>query len=210
MKLLRWPLLAIGLLLWLVTAPVQAMDARQAEQQWEALLEVEKKHRQAHLETLVEQTEKWAAAEPDNAAAFVWQGTALESLAREVGGFTGLRYAKQARTALEQALVLDPQGYEGMAQIRLGLLYERAPGWPVAFGSLKQAEEQFLAALDIRPDGVDTNFFYAAYLNFLGSNKKAMEYAKRAIEATPRAGFEAFDASLQVQAKDMVGDKEDE
>jgi len=209
-KWLRWPLLTVAALLWLLTAAAQAMDAKQAEQQWEAFVTLEKKQRQAHLETFAEQIKQWLVAEPTSVAALVWHGTVLESLAREVGGFTGLRYAKQARAQLEQALELDAEGCNGMAQLRLGLLYERAPGWPVAFGSLKRAEEQFLAALAVRPEGVDTNFYYAAYLKFLGRNKAAMEHAKQALAGTPRKGYEVFEQHLQVQTKDLVGEKGDE
>lgn len=210
MKGLRWPWLTVVVLLWLLVGAAHAMDAKHAEQQWEALVAVEKKQRQAHLEAFAEQVEQWQQAEPNNVAALVWHGTVLESLAREVGGFTGLRYAKLARTQLEHALTLDAEGYAGMAQLGLGLLYERAPGWPVAFGSLKRAEEQFLAALAVRPEGVDTNFYYAAYLKFLGRNKEAMGYAKQALAATPRKGYEVFERHLQEEAKNLVGEKEDE
>lgn len=210
MSFKRWPLVSAGLLLWALCVGAYGTSLQAVEQEWEQLVTATKKERAVKLETLVQQLDAWVDAEPNSVPALVWQGTALESLAREVGGFTGLRYAKQAYVALNRAIELDPQGYDGMAQVRLGLLYERAPGWPVAFGSLKAAEENYLAALAIRPDGVDTNFYYATYLNFLGRKKEAMEYAKRALEGSPRIAYQEFEQSLQQQAKDMVGEKEEE
>jgi len=53
---------------------------------------------------------------------------------------------------------------EGSAYTSLGALYYQVPGWPLAFGNKKQAEKLLLQALEINPDGIDSNYFWGDYL----------------------------------------------
>src|SRR5699024_1485115 len=114
---------------------------------------------------------------------------------------------KQARVNLESAIAMDSQGVDGLAYLTLGLLYERTPGWPVAFGSIRSADEMYAKAIEIRPEGVDTNYQYARFLKGIERKEEAFQYAQKALEATPRPTLEAFDKAQQELALKLVGAK---
>ncbi|MFG6176732.1 hypothetical protein ACGTN6_05770 [Halomonas sp. THAF12] len=156
------------------------------------------------LEALAAEAKTLAQANPDTVAVRVWQGIILASLARESGGLDALGAAKEARRVLESALELDPQGYHGSAYVTLGALYDRAPGWPVAFGDDDTAAQMFQRAEAIRPDGIDVNIYYAAFLEDEGRDAEALAHARRALNGPIREGREASDAALRAQARAMV------
>lgn len=109
------------------------------------------------------EVEQLAEQHSDEANVLVWQGIILASYARERGGLGALGTAGDARDVLEQAIKIDPQGLNGSAYVTLGALYDRAPGRPLGFGNSDTAERMFQRALEIRPDGIDVNYYYAAF-----------------------------------------------
>ncbi|XKE44600.1 hypothetical protein LG302_14655 [Halomonas organivorans] len=156
------------------------------------------------LEALAEEAEDLADAHPEASTVLVWQGIVLASLAREAGGLDALGAAKEARRVLERALELDPRGHHGSAYVTLGALYDRAPGWPVAFGDDDTAERMFREALEIRPEGIDVHYYYAAYLEEEGREDEALVHARRAANGQAREGREASDEALREKAWAMV------
>lgn len=140
----------------------------------------------------------------DNAEVLTWQGIVLASQARAKGGLGALGLAKEARAVLERAVELDPRGNNGSAYVTLGALYDRAPGWPIAFGDSDTAEQMFQKALEIRPNGIDVNYYYAAFLEDEGHEVQALEHARRAVKGEARDGREASDEALREDAEALV------
>ncbi|WP_245391792.1 hypothetical protein [Salinicola aestuarinus] len=138
------------------------------------------------FEALTDEINALAATHPDDPQVLTAQGVILASFARAKGGLGALDLAKQARAALERAVELDPQGEDGSALVTLGALYQHVPGWPIAFGDEDRAGELFQRAVQTRPDGVDTNFYYAQYLEDQGEHDQAVAYAERAISGEAR------------------------
>lgn len=210
--LFRWVLLLA--LPWLMVSMAQAdtPEIAQIKASMNAIAELgEKEHKQhqALLATMMAQAEQLAEQHPQQPQALVWQAMVYEQYANFYGGFNGLKLAKQARAQLEDAIARDAEGEGGLAYLTLGLLYERTPGWPVAFGRISTADEMYLKALAIRPESVDTNYQYARFLRGIERKDEAFIYAQKAIEATPRQTLAAFDASLQQKAKALVGIKKE-
>ncbi|MCK2184394.1 hypothetical protein [Halomonas getboli] len=160
--------------------------------------------RVAALESLAAEAKALTESHPEGAEASVWHGIILASLARESGGLDALGAAKEARRVLESALEQDPRGLQGSAYVTLGALYDRAPGWPVAFGDEETAERMFRRAEEIRPEGIDVNVYYAAFLEDEGRDAEALAHARRALNGVPREGREASDAALRDEARAMV------
>lgn len=171
--------------------------------------EKERKQHQALLDELLVQADALLETHPQAPEALVWHAVVYEQYANFRGGFTGVKLAKQAREHLEIAIAQDPDGLEGLAYLTLGLLYERTPGWPVAFGSIRSADEMYAKAADIRPHGVDTNYQYARFLKSIERKEEAFRYAQKALEATPRPALEAFDKAQQQQALKLIGAPKD-
>lgn len=123
---------------------------------------------------------------PDNAELLIWQGIIQSSTAGAKGGLGALDYAKAARKSFEQAMRLDENALSGSAMTSLGVLYHKLPGWPISFGSDKKAEKLLKHALEVNPDGIDPNYFYAEFLFDNGKYSQAREYAQKAKQAPAR------------------------
>ena len=204
---LKQSLLTGALTLALAVSPLafaQSWDGMAFEllSRWEHITTtMDKDRRKQALESLAEEATAAANANVGNSDLLIVEGIVQASLAREIGGLSALGAAKQARRVLERAIEIDSDGHEGSAYVTLGALYDRAPGWPVAFGDSETAEQMFKRALEIRPDGMDVNFYYAAFLADEGREAEALEYARRAEQGTPRADRRASDEALRAEAR---------
>ena len=209
--MIRSKLLAAALGAGLMLAPLAAALAWEGEvagleRRWEQITTQQAEgERRSALKTLSERAERLVEANPDVAQPLIWYGIIEASHARERSGLGALSSARAARDALERAVEIDPQGGNGSAYVTLGALYDRAPGRPIGFGNSDTAERMFQRALEIRPDGIDVNFYYAAFLAEEGRQAEAREHAQRAVDGTPRAGREASDEVLREEAQALLG-----
>lgn len=172
---------------------------------WEhTVTELPANQRESTLKALASEAEQLADQYSDEADVLVWQGIILASYARERGGLGALGTAGDARDVLEQAIEIDPQGLNGSAYVTLGALYDRAPGRPLGFGNSDTAERMFQRALEIRPDGIDVNYYYAAFLKEEGNEQAAREHAQRAVSGTARDNRQVSDEALRRDAETML------
>lgn len=160
--------------------------------------------RESTLRSLATEAEQLANQNPNEADVLIWQGIVLASYARERGGLGALGTAGDARDVLERAIEIDPQGGNGSAYVTLGALYDRAPGRPLGFGNSNTAERMFQRALDIRPDGIDVNYYYAAFLKEEGNTQAAREHAQRAVNGTARENRQLSDEALRRDAETLL------
>ena len=208
--MIRSKLLAATLGVGLMLAPLTAAmawesDVEALQQRWEQITTQQAEgERRGALKTLSERAERLVEANPDVAQPLIWYGIIEASHARERSGLGALSSARSARDALERAVEIDPQGGNGSAYVTLGALYDRAPGRPIGFGNSDTAERMFQQALKIRPDGIDVNFYYAAFLVEEGRQAEAREHAQRAIDGTAREGREASDEALREEARALL------
>ena len=172
---------------------------------WEhTVTEMPANERESTLKALAGEVEQLAEQHKDEADVLVWQGIILASYARERGGLGALGTAGDARDALEEAIEIDPQGLSGSAYVTLGALYDRAPGRPLGFGNSETAERMFQRALEIRPDGIDVNYYYAAFLKEEGNEQAAREHAQRAVNGTARENRQVSDEALRRDAETLL------
>lgn len=158
---------------------------------------------QAYAE-LVEEATQLVESSPDDADALLWKGIALASEARAKGGPGALGLAKEARDDLERVVELDPSGGNASAYVTLAVLYQRVPGWPLGFGDSDTAEALFQSARQIRPEGIDVNYYYAVFLAEEGRVDDALEHARLAVEGEPREGRTASDEALRDDAWKLI------
>ncbi|WP_447926297.1 tetratricopeptide repeat protein [Vreelandella sp. EE27] len=204
----RW-LLALTLGGALALSPL-AVSAYQDElfsltNRWEhTVTELPANQRQSTLQALSGEAEALAEQNPNEADVLIWEGIILASYARERSGLGALGTAKDARSVLERAIELDPRGGNGSAYVTLGALYDRAPGRPLGFGNSDTAERMFQRALEIRPDGIDVNYYYATFLSEEGNTQAAREHAQRAVDGTPRENRQLSDEALRREAQTFL------
>ncbi|OIN01909.1 hypothetical protein BFR57_07600 [Idiomarina sp. MD25a] len=156
------------------------------------------------FESLAKETQAWVDAEPNNAEAHIWLGIIKSTEAGAVGGLGALGLAKEAKASLEKALVIDPNALSGSAYASLGTLYYKVPGWPFGFGDDDEAEKLLKKALEINPQGIDSNYFYADYLYEQGKYKQALDFAKQALLAEARPERPLADAKRRDEVQALI------
>jgi tetratricopeptide (TPR) repeat protein len=145
------------------------------------------------FETLEKRAEQFTQQHPTRAEALIWEGIIESSYAGAKGGLGALGLAKEARGNLEKALEIDPAALEGSAYTSLGTLYYRVPGFPVGFGDDDKARKLLQKALELNPNGIDPNYFYADFLYAEGQYAEALKYLQKAAKAPARPGRETAD-----------------
>lgn len=155
--------------------------------QWAQIrYQANKDEREALFDKLKRQSEQLTSEHPDDADLWVWRGIISSTYAGEAGGLTALSAVKKAKKSLQQALKLNPLAMGGSAYTSLGALYYQVPGWPISFGDDDEAEKLLKKGLEINPDGIDANFFYADFLIDQGRKDEAKTYIKMAEQAAAR------------------------
>ncbi len=145
------------------------------------------------FEALATQAHRFSTTNPQRAEPLIWEGIVLSTYAGAKGGLGVLGLAKKSRAALEAALRIDDKALDGSAYTSLGALYSKVPGFPLGFGSDDKAQALFAKALQLNPDGIDPNYFYAQYLCDRNECHEALRYLQRAADAPPRPGRELAD-----------------
>jgi tetratricopeptide (TPR) repeat protein len=138
-------------------------------------------------------------AEPE-----IWYGIIVASYAGAKGGLGALSLAKDAKTALEHALELDPKALSGSAYTSLGSLYYQVPGWPIGFGNDAKARELLEKALALNPDGIDPNYFLGDYLYRQRDYEGARKALERALMAPKRPDRPLADEGRRAEIKELL------
>ena len=146
---------------------------------------------------LLSQVESVTVSYPNAAEAWIWDGIIKSSYAGVKGGLGALSLIKESRLALEKALSLDAAAMQGSAYTSLGTLYYKVPGWPIAFGDDDKAKQLLKQALKISPDGIDSNYFYADFLQEDEKYAEAKTYLLKARQAAPRPAYPLEDKGRQ-------------
>lgn len=126
----------------------------------------------ACLESLVSNNQQEVANEPQNSEKQVWLAINLSSLAGAKRGHGRAFFSEKSPsdfTGCDQNRS-DDTGWFSLYQSGFALL----PGsrLPIGFGSDKKAAENLKKALEINPQGIDSNYFYADFLMQDGQKKK--------------------------------------
>lgn len=136
---------------------------------------------------------------PNNIDLIFWQAVIKATNADHQNALTALSSIKEARDLLIKAIQINPETMNGSAYVTLGTLYYMVPKWPIAFGDDRTAQELLEAALQINPNGIDSNYFYGDFLLSRGKVDEAIQYFKRA--ATSPTRNEQLYSDNQLKAK---------
>lgn len=142
----------------------------------------DKKEIIAGLEACAKEAHELSSAFPQNAEPVIWEGICLSSQG-EYLKMTALPKVKAAKALFEKALTINDKALSGAPYTNLGVLYHRVPGWPIGFGDKKKAEENFKKAMEIAPENIDANYFYAMFL----IDQDRLDEAKQHLETAAKA-----------------------
>ncbi len=180
-------------------------DIAPLQQRWaEINYQLPEDEREKAYSSLLQQADAVVGANPAAAEAYIWRGIIQSSYAGAKGGLGALSVAEASKADLEKALKLDPQALQGSAYTSLGVLYAKVPGWPIGFGSDKKAAELLQKALELNPQGIDPNYFYAEFLAEKRDYAAAMRYLEQASKAPARPGRESADQGRQQEIATLL------
>lgn len=201
-------LMSTALLVGIAVAGEPATGSvNQVRDRWAQInYQLPKPQREAAFEELLHQSEKIRQATPRDAAALIWEGIVLSSLAGEKGGMGALGLVKRARADFEAAIKLDAGALDGAAYTSLGALYYQVPGWPLGFGDDAAARTMLRKGLAVDPDGIDANYFYADFLRDQKDWAGARTAFQKALAAPARPGREVADAGRRQEAQAKLKD----
>ena len=176
--------------LFFITPCVMAdinQDVLNLQHEWaQANYNLHGKQQDKAFKNLINRADNVVKTYPDRAESWIWRGIIKSSYAGIEGGLGALSLAKASKKDLEKALSINDKALSGSAYTSLGALYFKVPGWPIGFGDDDKAETMLKKALAMNPDGIDSNFFYAEYLEDEGQYKKAEQYLLKAQQAPAR------------------------
>ncbi len=124
--------------------------------------------------------------DPDSAAAHYFLGLNLGQLAK-VYLFKGLSIVSEMEQEFLTARKLDPQFDYGGPDRALGLLYHKAPGWPISLGSETKASRHLSDAVRLRADYPGNRIALAEYLWETGQRREFAHEWDSIAEMLPRA-----------------------
>jgi Tfp pilus assembly protein PilF len=101
-------------------------------------------------------------------------------------------------------MTLDADALQGSAYTSLGALYFNVPGWPIGFGNHDKAEELLKHALEINPNGIDTNYFYGTFLIADKRYAEARVYLEKAQSSPARPGRALADSGRQREIREAL------
>jgi len=179
---------AMLLIATVAQSAAEQLTVHDLQTRWaEANYELKDKAQLEAFAALQADAENYTAEHADDADGWIWSGIIKSTYAGAKGGLGALSLAKAARKDLEFSLTIDDQAMMGSAYTSLGTLYLNVPGWPIGFGSDKKAEKMLHKGLEINPDGIDSNYFFAEFLRDQGNSAEARTYYAKAKAAAPRS-----------------------
>lgn len=196
------PIQTLGLVVDRVVNPME-QDIAMLQKDWAKIkYQISSKKRQLDaIHVLENKAASITAKYPDHAEPKIWEGIILSTDAGIVKGISALGKVKKAKVLFETSLKQNASALDGSAHTSLGSLYYQVPGWPLAFGDDDKAEKHLKYALQVNPDGIDTNFFYGDFLLQNDRYAEAKTYLHKALQAGDRPTRPLADAGRRQEIK---------
>ncbi len=157
---------------------------------------------------LITETRKLERQFPQSAEAKIWLAILLSTNAAHEDPINALSSLNEAKKLLQEAIRQHPEALEGAAFVTLGTLYYMTPGWPISFGNAQIAEQLLKKALEINPNGIESNYFYGDYLLSQNRENEAERYFAKASKAPLRKEQLFADSQLQKSAKNALANSQ--
>ena len=151
-------------------------DMQYLQTEWAKVkYQLDSSDQQKGFEKLLEQADLRLKNNPNQAELLIWHAIVEASYAGSLSAInpTALGYVKNAKKDLEKAIELGGDVLDGSAYTSLGSLYYQVPGWPLGFGDEDKANEYLKKGLEVNPNGIDANYFYADFLIKKGEKEEA-------------------------------------
>ena len=153
---------------------------------------------------LIEKAQQLADRFKGRAEPLIWKAILVTSYADAIENLESLSKVKEARDLLLRAIEIDDRALDGFGNIMLGILYDRAPGWPLSIGDNDKARVYLEKGLSMHPDDIDANYFYGRFLRDEGEYEQALIYLDKALRTPVRPGQPVADAGRRKDIKEAL------
>lgn len=136
---------------------------------------------------VLERGEKFAKQaieiDPDASEGHFWLGVSWGRIGEERGILNSLFLVGPIKDEMEKVLKIDPK-HDGAHHV-LGVLYRKAPGWPLSSGDINKAEEHALLAVEYGPNRTLNHLGLAEVYIARDKNKEAKQELLTVINLPP-------------------------
>ena len=160
--------------------------------------------RAAKMEALGGRADELVMRNPARAEALVWDGIITAERASMTWGLTALNLATRARDVLLRAESLDPKAFDAGAPTTLGVLYDRVPGFPIAWGDKNRARSYLDEAVRNAPSGREAHYFFADFLYQQGEYARAEQLLQAATKMAHHPERPVWDHYFPLMIEDLL------
>jgi tetratricopeptide (TPR) repeat protein len=161
------------------------------------------KDKQMALFDLGQQTgERALAAAPKEVDGHYWYGVCVGRAAEVRGVLNSLFAVDPIRKAMETVLTLDPKN--GKAHHVLGVLYRKAPGWPLSCGDINKSLEHARLAIDLAGNEVLPHVGLAETLLAKGEKAEAKKQLEEALALEGPADLQPETKKDKITAQELL------
>ena len=179
-------------------------EVKNIQDRWSVInYNTNEENKEKEFAKLLNESNKVVESTNKSVESLIWRGIVKSSYANAKGGLGALSIAEDSKNDFEEAIKLNPSALEGSAYTSLGVLYFKVPSWPIGFGDNKKAEELLLKGLELNPEGIDSNYFYAEFLYEKRKYKDSLKYIEKAKAAKPREGREVADNGRRKEIEEL-------
>lgn len=176
-------------------------EINKIESQWaEIYYDQSKKEKKFDYQQLLTKINDLEVTYPNAAELKIWKALVISTNAEFENPFSALDSIKKAKNMLENSINKNPTALDGAAHVILGTLYYMTPGWPISFGDEDKAEQLLKKAIEINPNSIDANYFYADFLVSKDKVDQAQVYLTKALKAPIRPEQPFADSQLKKEA----------
>ena len=155
------------------------------QSQWTIIKQMEPSHnKQSKLNNLTMTASQMVLNNPGNPNYLHWEAQVYLLQIENSNKFKSISYAKHARNSLLEAIKLSQGKLKGNIYSTLGYLYLVSPKLSLSLKSKSKEQYYLLKGLQLNPDGLQSNYYYALYLLNKGHGSEiAQEYLIKALNA---------------------------
>lgn len=197
-------------ILFLFKLPVSAQEKnfQILQSEWDRIMYSSKSidEKEEQMEKLAEKAVLWTEENKKSAELYAWAGIILSTEAGfyKINVVKALAKARKAKELLHTGLEINDKVLDGSIYTTLGTLYYQVPPFPIGFGDKDLAKTFLTKSIQLNPNGIDSNYFYASYLFEEKLYKEALDRLIIASNAKPRVGRELADKGRRADIEKLI------
>jgi hypothetical protein len=136
--------------------------------------------------------------------ALFWRGIAYFHHAGLSGGIIAIRSSQKARVDFERVFEQNPSYENGSLAAYLGLLYAKAPPWPLGLRDAQKAQQYMSQAQKVGQFNPEVQYLAALWNHKKNNRDQMLKHLNQMTALKPRPEFEMIDITRKHEANEIV------